>query len=67
MIDIRFRGCCEMCPYIDVVSETTKKVTGEVETVIGCHHSCVCAVYRAEVQETPSQDITVRGFHDADG
>lgn len=66
MIDILFRSCCSTCPNIDVNYEQTRGF-GEVVTVIGCSHACVCGAYKAEEQmKPPAEDIVVKGFHNAD-
>ena len=61
MIQVLFRECCECCQHIKVDYETN--VMGM--TVIGCEHMNVCGQYAQE--ELPPQDITVKGFADADG
>ena len=67
MIDIQFKACCNTCPNIDVNYDQTRGF-GEVVTVIGCAHACVCGTYNAEVaEEESSPDVTVKGFHNADG
>lgn len=66
MIDIRFKRCCSVCSNIDVSYDQTRGF-GEVVTVIGCNHACVCGAYNTEESgdEAPP-DVTVRGFHNAD-
>ena len=67
MIDIQFKRCCSTCPNIDVSYEQTRGL-GEVITVIGCNHACVCGYYNSEEAEVAAvQDVTVKGFLDADG
>lgn len=66
MIDILFRECCESCPHIQVDYETHGVGITETATMIGCSHMRVCGMYQQE-EPDPTQDITVRGFHDADG
>lgn len=66
MIDILFQSCCKICPHINVTWEQTKGF-GEVVTVIGCAHSCVCGDYLAQQQELTAEDTTVKGFYHADG
>lgn len=67
MIDIQFKQCCGACPNIDVDYEQTRGF-GEVVTVIGCSHACVCAAYNEEEPEEGSPpEKTVKGFCDADG
>ena len=53
MIDIQFKQCCGACSNIDVDYEQTRGF-GEVVTVIGCSHACVCADYNAEEPEEES-------------
>ena len=66
MIDIRFKRCCSACPNIDVSYDQTRGF-GEVVTVIGCNHACVCGVYNAEEAEDDTHpDVTVKGFYNAD-
>ena len=64
MIDIQFKECCHTCPNIDVDYEQTRGF-GEVVTVIGCKHACVCGLYGSE-EESPPEDVVVKGFTDAD-
>ena len=67
MIDIQFKKCCHACSNIDVSYDQTRGF-GEVVTVIGCNHACVCGDFNAEeLKEEWPTDITVKGFHDADG
>lgn len=66
MIDIQFKRCCSVCPNIEVSHEQTRGF-GEVVTVIGCNHACVCGAYNAEESEVKTQDVTVKGFCNADG
>ncbi len=67
MIDIQFKSCCKVCPNIDIDYEQTKGF-GETVTVIGCSHACVCGAYNAEEpEEEAPQDVTVRGFYNANG
>lgn len=66
MINILFRECCENCPHILVDYETNSVGITGPSTVIGCAHMRVCGMYYQEEPELP-QDVTVRGFHDADG
>lgn len=66
MIDIQFKRCCSACPNIDVDYEQTRGF-GEVVTVIGCSHACVCGAYNAEETEEDPLEISVKGFHNADG
>ena len=61
MIQMLFRECCEECPHIKVDYETSEMGM----TVIGCEHMKVCGHYHRE--DPPPQDITVKGFCDADG
>ena len=67
MIEIQFKQCCNTCPNIDVNYEQTRGF-GEVVTVIGCSHACVCADYNAEEPEGEiPPDVMVKGFCNADG
>ncbi|MBQ8237373.1 MAG: hypothetical protein IJZ39_04430 [Oscillospiraceae bacterium] len=67
MIDIYFKKCCPSCNTLDLDYEQTSGL-GELVTVISCGHACVCGKYNAEPEEeTPPQDVTVKGFCDADG
>ena len=66
MIDIQFKRCCSTCPNIDVSYDQTRGL-GEVVTVIGCSHACVCGAYHAVEPEEQAYDITIRGFTNADG
>lgn len=68
MIDIYFKPCCQHCNNLDLDYEQTSGL-GELVTVISCRHSCVCGKYQSEqeTEEATSQDITVRGFCNADG
>jgi hypothetical protein len=69
MIEIRFKACCCICNNLDPDYQQTSGL-GELVTVIGCRHSHVCGKYLAEPEETeeaPPQDVTVKGFHNADG
>ena len=67
MIDIRFKSCCGVCGNLDVVSDQVKGCA-EMLTVISCSHACVCGAYN-EPEEDPDepQDISVKGFCNADG
>lgn len=66
MIDIQFKRCCSTCPNIDVSYDQTRGF-GEVVTVIGCNHACVCGAYNTEEpEEEAPPDVTVKGFHNAD-
>lgn len=69
MIDIYFKSCCQHCNNLDPEYEQTSGI-GELVTVIFCRHSCVCGKYQAEPEDkdphTP-QDVTVKGFCNADG
>lgn len=67
MIDIRFKECCCSCPNIEVQYDQVRGLS-EVLTVIGCSHACVCGAYNAEEpEEEAPPDVTVKGFHNADG
>lgn len=67
MIDIRFKECCCSCSNIDVQYDQVRGLS-EVLTVIGCSHACVCGAYNAEEpEEEAPRDVTVKGFHNADG
>lgn len=62
MIDIQFKDCCHTCPNIDIDYEQTRGF-GEVVSVIGCTHSCVCGMYNAEgPEENPP---VIEGFGNA--
>jgi hypothetical protein len=63
MIEVLFRECCENCHHISVEYNTVSGYTTRV-TTIGCSHMSVCGKYLQE--EPPAQDITVRGFANAD-
>lgn len=68
MIEILFRECCENCTHIQVDHETYGTGITVPNTMIGCVHMSVCGRYRREepIEEAP-QEVTVKGFHDADG
>ena len=69
MIENRFKRCCYTCNNLDPDYQQTSGL-GELVTVIGCRHSHVCGKYLAEpegLEEAPPQDVTVKGFHNADG
>lgn len=68
MIDIYFKPCCHSCNNLEPDYEQTRGL-GELVTVISCHHACVCGKYQAAPaeEEAPTQDITVKGFCNADG
>lgn len=68
MINIYFKPCCHSCNNLDLDYEQTSRLR-ELVTVIGCRHSCVCGKYQAEPaeEELPPQDITAKGFCNADG
>lgn len=66
MIDIYFKKCCQSCGTLDLNYEQISGL-GELVTVISCSHACVCGKYNAEPEEeAPPQDVTVKGFCDAD-
>ena len=69
MIENRFRRCCHTCNNLNPDYQQTSGF-GELVTVFGCVHSHVCGKYLAEPEESeeaPPQDVTVKGFHNADG
>lgn len=66
MIDIYFKPCCHSCGNLDLDYEQTSGL-GELVTVIGCRHSCVCGKYQEAGEEDYSQDVIVKGFRHADG
>jgi hypothetical protein len=68
VIDIYFKQCCQNCNNLDLDYEQTSGL-GELVTVIGCRHSCVCGKYNSEpeAEEASEQDVTVKGFCNADG
>lgn len=66
MIEILFKACCDNCQYIQVM-DYGSAIIGRA--MVGCIHMPVCEQYRAEsadIQEQP-QDVTVKGFQNADG
>lgn len=66
MIDIYFKDCCKCCNNLDLDYEQTSGL-GELVTVISCRHACVCGKYNAEPEYGEvAQDVTVKGFCDAD-
>ena len=67
MIEIMFRACCDSCPHIDVDYETYGTGITTPTTMIGCKHMSVCGLYGNDIPEDPPKNVTVRGFHNADG
>lgn len=50
MIDIKFKKCCDDCPYRDIYVNETELV-GDRQVImkcstIGCNHELVCKEYR---------------------